>query len=97
MSKDELDDELQVELQAQDGEAQGAAARSPATLTAFRRGFSGVAVPVGQTSNSEPRSAYSPGPRTWLTLTYPESISRRRSGSIASAAPRLSSKLRACT
>jgi general nucleoside transport system permease protein len=46
VSKDELDDELQVELQAQDGEAQGAAARSPATLTAFRRGFSGVAVPV---------------------------------------------------
>ena len=37
---------LEDELQAEADESQGAAARSPATLTAFRRGMSGVMVPI---------------------------------------------------
>jgi general nucleoside transport system permease protein len=37
---------LEEELQAEADESQGAAARSPATLTAFRRGFSGITVPI---------------------------------------------------
>jgi ABC-type uncharacterized transport system permease subunit len=37
---------LEDELQAEAGESQGAAARSPAGLTAFRRGLSGVTVPI---------------------------------------------------
>jgi simple sugar transport system permease protein len=37
---------LEEELQAEADESQGAAARSPATLTAFRRGASGVMVPI---------------------------------------------------
>ena len=37
---------LEEELHAEADESQGAAARSPATLTAFRRGASGVVVPV---------------------------------------------------
>ncbi len=37
---------LEDELQAEADESQGAAARSPAALTAFRRGFSGVTVPI---------------------------------------------------
>jgi simple sugar transport system permease protein len=37
-----LEDELQIEAE----ESEGAAARSPASLTAFRRGMSGVTVPV---------------------------------------------------
>ena len=37
---------LEEELQAEADESQGAAARSPATLTAFRRGASGVLVPI---------------------------------------------------
>ncbi len=37
---------LEEELQAEADEAKGAAARSPAALTAFRRGFGGVAVPI---------------------------------------------------
>ena len=37
---------LEEELQAEAEESQGAAARSPATLTAFRRGLSGVVVPI---------------------------------------------------
>ena len=37
---------LEEELQAETQESDGAAARSPAALTAFRRGFSGLAVPV---------------------------------------------------
>jgi ABC-type uncharacterized transport system permease subunit len=38
--------QLEEELQAEVEEAPAAAARSPATLTAFRRGFSGITVPV---------------------------------------------------
>ncbi len=38
--------ELEEELQAEAEESPAAAARSPATLTAFRRGFSGITVPV---------------------------------------------------
>ncbi len=37
---------LEDELQAESEEAKGAAALSPASLTAFRRGFSGVTVPI---------------------------------------------------
>jgi general nucleoside transport system permease protein len=37
---------LEDELQAEADESQGAAARSPAALTAFRRGASGVMVPI---------------------------------------------------
>ncbi len=37
---------LEDELKAEADESQGAAARSPATLTAFRRGASGVMVPI---------------------------------------------------
>jgi len=37
---------LEEELQAEADESQGAAARSPAALTAFRRGASGVLVPI---------------------------------------------------
>jgi len=37
---------LKDELQTEADEATGAAARSPASLTAFRRGLSGIAVPV---------------------------------------------------
>jgi general nucleoside transport system permease protein len=37
---------LEDELKAEAEESQGAAARSPAALTAFRRGASGVAVPI---------------------------------------------------
>ena len=37
---------LEEELQTEAEESTGAAARSPAALTAFRRGFSGVAVPI---------------------------------------------------
>jgi general nucleoside transport system permease protein len=37
---------LEDELQTDADESQGAAARSPATLTAFRRGMSGVTVPI---------------------------------------------------
>ncbi len=37
---------LEEELQAEPDEGGGAAARSPATLTAFRRGASGVVVPI---------------------------------------------------
>ncbi len=37
---------LKDELQAEADQSEGAAARSPATLTAFRRGLSGVTVPV---------------------------------------------------
>ncbi len=37
---------LEEELHAEAEESQGAAARSPATLTAFRRGASGIVVPV---------------------------------------------------
>jgi simple sugar transport system permease protein len=37
---------LEEELQAEADESQGAAARSPAALTAFRRGASGVVVPI---------------------------------------------------
>jgi len=37
---------LEEELQAEADESEGEAARSPAALTAFRRGFSGVSVPI---------------------------------------------------
>ncbi len=37
---------LEDELQAEAEESQGAAARSPAALTAFRRGLSGITVPI---------------------------------------------------
>ena len=37
---------LEEELQAEADESKGAAATSPAALTAFRRGFSGVIVPI---------------------------------------------------
>jgi general nucleoside transport system permease protein len=37
---------LEEELQAEAEETTGAAARSPAALTAFRRGFSGITVPI---------------------------------------------------
>jgi ABC-type uncharacterized transport system permease subunit len=37
---------LDDELEAQDAQTEGAAARSPAALTAFRRGASGIAVPI---------------------------------------------------
>jgi hypothetical protein len=37
-----LEDELQIEAE----ETEGAAARSPASLTAFRRGMSGITVPI---------------------------------------------------
>ena len=37
---------LDEELKAEAEESQGAAARSPAALTAFRRGASGVTVPI---------------------------------------------------
>jgi ABC-type uncharacterized transport system permease subunit len=37
---------LEDELQAEAEESSGAAATSPATLTAFRRGFSGITVPI---------------------------------------------------
>ena len=37
---------LEEELQAEGEESQAAAVRSPAALTAFRRGSSGVTVPI---------------------------------------------------
>ena len=44
--EDELKDELGAEHGAELGDDEGAIARSPAALTAFRRGLSGVTVPV---------------------------------------------------
>jgi ABC-type uncharacterized transport system permease subunit len=42
----DLGEELTAEVQSEGGEAEAAIATSPATLTAFRRGVSGVTVPI---------------------------------------------------
>jgi len=46
----------------------GSKCRSESIRSSNRSMRTGSSVPMGQTSNSEPRSANSPGPLTWLTL-----------------------------